>query len=420
MDTHKNSITVRAEFSAYGGISIGRYNGKIVLIRGDIIPGETAELRIEEEKKDYFRASVLNIRESSPDRIQPACTYFGSCGGCHLQSVSYPKQVELKKQILSDCLKRIAKIEPRLSDDLIHDNPWHYRCRGQFKVSPGKIGFFRESSREIIAIDTCPLMKEEVNEYFQKAKSLLSAFPCSEIHISSSDCAIALIKTPTRALNKKVLDEKASEFLRSGFAGLCIETGDHRILRYGSAYITLMLEKLNYTVSPASFLQSNWTLNQLVVSRIKERLGELRGKKVLDLYAGAGNFSLPLANSAEVTCTEVNTYAIEDGKRNLDINNMKNCTFICSRAEDVHMQGKSDILLLDPPRPGVTNRVMHKILDTMPEIIVYISCNPATFARDLKKLLIKYNIESIQFVDFFPQTFHIESLAFLTKKVLQR
>jgi 23S rRNA (uracil1939-C5)-methyltransferase len=412
----RNTLIIKAELPAYGGFIIARHNGKVVMIKGDVIPGEKVRVKIEEEKKDYLKASVLDIIEPSPDRINPACDYFGVCGGCHLQFLSYNKQVEQKEQILRDCLKRLAKTDKNLSVSLIPDNPWNYRYRAQLKIAHGKMGFYREKSREVVDIDRCPLLTEELNRHLKKAKGLIHGLHSREMHITTGDSAIVLIKIPAYAQFKKGYDEIASRCLNAGFAGLFIDAGDNRMFIYGKPYTALKLDNLRYTVSPASFLQSNWRLNQTLVRFIKEKLKPLPGKKILDLYSGAGNFSLPFANDAELTCVEENPYAVADGKRNIEINNIQSCRIIQSRAEDVYLEDDFDIVILDPPRPGVTNSALDKVFAIMPETIVYISCNPTTFARDLKKLLKKYDIESIRLVDLFPHTFHIESLAFLTKK----
>jgi 23S rRNA (uracil1939-C5)-methyltransferase len=406
-------LTLKIDSSAYGGISIGRHNGKIVMITGAVLPGETVEVNVENEKRDYLSASAKRVIEPSIDRIEPVCKYFGSCGGCHLQHVPYNLQVQIKNELLGDCLKRLAKIEIDLSESIINDNSWNYRLRGQFKVSRGNIGFYRENTREIIEIDNCPLMDNEINGYLQKTEVLLKGYNIKEIHITGGDSSIALIRTPTRVKSRADWKTLSARFLESGFAGVFVETADKRILQHGKPYTTLDIENLEYTISPMSFFQSHWNLNQTVVSFIKNNLQPLKGKKILDLYSGAGNFSLPLAPEAEVIAVEGNPYAIEDGKRNLKINKIKNCRFIRSSAENFNVEKNINIVILDPPRPGLSNMAMKKVLTLMSEQIVYISCNPATFARDLKKLLRKYDIESIRMIDFFPQTYHIESLAFL-------
>lgn len=409
----KNKLTLNVDRPAYGGFSIGRYEGKVVMIKGAALPGETVEVVIEEDKKDFSVASVARITTPSPHRIDPGCRLFGICGGCHLQHASYEEQVALKEDILRDSLKRTAKMDIKLSASLIGDNPWRYRYRGQFKIGSGKIGFYREKSAELVEIDECPLMKEEINLSIKRAKSLVEGINAKEIHISFGDSVIPLLKIPEGEKGGSGFDRIASAFLDSGFSGLIIETGVKEILRYGRPYITLNLEGLQYAVSAMSFFQSNYQLNQALVRLIKATLQPYNGKRVLDLYAGAGNFSLSLAGDAEVIAVEENPYAVEDGMRNLEINRISSCRFIRSSAEDFQASGKIDILILDPPRPGLTQKAVKNVLTMMPEQIVYISCDPATFSRDIRKLSEMYDIESVRMVDLFPQTFHIESLAFL-------
>lgn len=418
MKAENKVVTLKAELPAYGGLSIGKWKGKVVFIK-NAIPDEAVEAALEEEKKDYYTASTTKILEPSLDRIAPQCKFFGSCGGCQLQYISHQRQIRLKEEILKDSLKRIGKIDIELSKPLIYDNPWHYRYRGQFKVSHEKVGFYRDKTREVTDIDCCLLMIEEINEYLLKAKDTLRKsghlHAVSEVHISYGDGAIALIKTKGKQPVK--WHEFAPAFLHAGFSGVFIDSGEKRLLKYGSCYTVLDLEGLKYTISPMSFFQSHWRLNQAVVRFVKGRLQPLKGKRVLDLYSGVGNFSLPIAVDAdEVIAVEENTFAIEDGKRNLQINGIKNCRFISSSIENLNIKDSIDIIILDPPRLGLTNAAMDKILAMMPERIAYVSCNPPTFARDMKKLLAAYELESIRMIDFFPQTYHIESLAFLRSK----
>ncbi|MBI4847400.1 MAG: class I SAM-dependent RNA methyltransferase [Nitrospirae bacterium] len=408
------TLIVKAERPAYGGFFIGRHEGKVVMIKGAVLPGETVEAVIENEKKDYLTARVKKIIGPSEYRIKPACKYFGICGGCHLQHTPYARQIELKQEVLRDCLKRLAKIEKELSAPVIDDDPWNYRLRGQFKVSHGDIGFYRENTRDVVDIDNCPLMDEKINGFLKKIRPVLKDLGIREIHITVNDCAVALITLPAQIKSPQEINKLAGLFLSMGFSGLHIEAGDKKMSRSGGkTFITLDLEGLKYTISPEAFFQSHWRLNLKVVKLIKDTLQPLKGKRILDLYAGAGNFSMPLAGDAEVLAVEENPDAIEDGRRNQKINNMTNCRFVNSTAEDFFADGHFDIVVLDPPRTGITNIVAEKILSLMPDRIVCISCNPATFARDLKKLQNKYDIELIRMIDFFPQTFHIESISFL-------
>jgi 23S rRNA (uracil1939-C5)-methyltransferase len=185
-------------------------------------------------------------------------------------------------------------------------------------------------------------------------------------------------------------------------------------MHFGQTSITIDLGKFKFTVSPSSFVQSNWDLNQTVVDEIRNILQPLKGKKVLDLYAGSGNLSIPLAEEADVVAVEENAHAIVDGNRNLEVNNIRNCEFINNSAEGFFSHDRFDIVIVNPPRPGLSNKVIENIFEFIPEKIIYVSCNPATFARDFKKLQSRYEAGSVRIVDFFPQTSHIESLACLT------
>jgi 23S rRNA (uracil1939-C5)-methyltransferase len=404
-----SALIITIDRPAYGGLSIGRHEGKIVMVKGAVLPGEAVEIVIKKIKKDYITATVKKIIEPSPHRVEPACKYFGTCGGCQLQHVSYKRQITLKEEILADCLRRLARTDMGLSAPLIDSDPWHYRLRGQFKASHRRIGFYRENSREVVAIDSCPLMTEEINALLGRIISASGYHDMKEIHITTGDCSTALIRLKCMSDIKKV----SSRFIDIGISGLCVETPDKKISEYGKTRITLDLLDLKYCVSPMTFFQSHWSLNQRVVEFVRKELSPFKGKRVLDMYAGAGNFSLPLASDNEITAIEENPYAIEDGMRSLEMNKIRSCRFVKSSAEDFHTGETFDVVILDPPRAGLTNSVMTTILSLAPERIIYISCNPSTFARDLKKLLTKYDIESVRMIDFFPQTFHIESLAFL-------
>lgn len=403
-------VTLTTSSPAYGGISIARLDGKVVMIKG-AIPGETVEVRIDEDRKDYSTATVTKVLEPSPDRVSPPCGYFGTCGGCHLQFISYPRQIKLKEEVLKGSLRRIARLDIKLSDPLTGE-AWHYRHRAQFKVAGEKFGFFKEKSREVVDIDSCPLMAHGINEGLKRARGILAGMDIKELHLACSNGTVALVKT--RGNSKVGWDKLAGAFLTSGFLGLAVELENKRLLNYGQGSITFDLLGLKYTVSPASFFQGHWSLNRTVVRFLRDTLQPIEGKNVLDLYSGAGNFSLPLAmHAANVTAVEENPGAVEDGKRNLEINGIKNCRFVRSNVDSLRVSGPVDILVVDPPRQGIGGSAFNKIFDISPERVAYISCNPASFSRDIKKLLERYEVESVRMIDFFPQTYHIESLAFL-------
>ena len=395
-------MVLKSLLPAYGGYTIAR-DEKVILIKG-AIPGEVVEVNIEEKKRDYSIARVTEVIEPSEYRTEPKCPVFGICGGCHLQFISYEKQLMMKDEIILDSLKRISALEISLEPPF-SDLMWHYRHRAQFKVSrDGEVGFFRESSRDIVAFRSCPLMNDKINEFLEKIKNTDSVAHLSEIQMAVGDTAAVFLKGT--GYDSAVYDI----FREIGFSGVMTE--DDTVT--GTAYAYFDLNGLQYTVSPRTFFQAHWGLNRRVVDFVVQRLSPLNNKSVLDLYAGAGNFSLPIAALAdEVVAVEENPFAVEDGIRNLALNNIKNCRFVMMPAEKYKIKKKFDILILDPPRPGLTADVTNKILANPAGSIVYISCNPATLARDLKKLQDKYDIRSVCQIDFFPNTFHVETVSFL-------
>jgi len=395
-------LIVKPLLPAYGGYTVAR-DDRIILVKG-AIPGEVVEVTVQEKKRDYTLAVVTQIVEPSEHRVEPQCPVFGVCGGCHLQYISYDRQLSMKEEVLVDSLARIGKTDVNLGPVLC-DVQWNYRHRAQFKVSRGgTIGFFRESSRDVVEFDACPLMKDEINGLLKNIKRQALAHGLKEVHLCVSDAAAVLLRCD---------DAQVCAPERFRAAGIsCIACNDD--LTEGSGYIAFDLLGLKYTVSPWTFFQAHWSLNAKVAERIAQAAAPLTNCTVLDLYAGAGNFSLPLAEYAqEIICVEENPRAVEDGTRNLKLNRLRNCRFVRSAAEKYKISRKIDLLILDPPRSGMTAEVGKKVLESNPDRIVYLSCNPSTLARDVKKLKEKYELVSVQMVDFFPNTFHIEALVFL-------
>lgn len=407
------NLIIKIERPAFGGVFIGRHEGKVVMVRGAVLPGETVEVIVETDKKDYFTASALRILEPSPERIEPPCEHFGICGGCSLQHVPYHLQVRIKEDILKDSLRRVAKIEMEHAESIVSEDPWNYRLRAQYKVSEEGLGLHKKGTREVVKIDRCLLMDDKINEYVRGVHSILKGVKAKEFHITGSDHLIARLITKMSAFSIKDAEGLGPELMDAGLSGLVISRGREEPDCFGDRFISLDLSGYKYTLSPMSFVQSNWKLNQKVINVISEILRPLKGKRILDLYSGAGNFSLSLAPDAEVVAVEGNRHSFDDGERNLEINGIDNYRFEWSSSEKFKLKEEYDVIILDPPRPGVRYRLIKKILALGPGTILYISCNPSTFARDLKRLSEKYNVESVRMIDFFPQTFHIEAMAIL-------
>lgn len=411
--------TLRAETPVYGGYIIARSasdGGKVIFVKG-AIPGELVEISIEERKKDYCVASVEAIIEPSSFRREPPCKVFGRCGGCQIQFIEYEKQVSIKEEILIGTMGRIGGVDVQLMPSLT-DAEFRYRRRGQFKISQaGELGFYRRGSRDVIPVAECPLMVDEINDALHRLNGI-GLKGLKEVHVIAGDTVAVLMKG-------NITDDLCQEVLAGGISGIALETGDS----LGKDYITLDLHGLKYSVTPWSFFQGHWPLNRKVVETVVGRLAPLEGKRILDLYSGAGNFSLPLAAEAgEVIAVEENQYAVEDGRRNAMLNGIKNCSFVHASVEGgftardrqklskLFVETRYDIVVVDPPRPGLTADCLKRILEIGSGKIVYVSCNPATLARDIRKMNEIYELESLSLIDFFPNTYHIEALAILRRK----
>ncbi len=392
---------------------MARLDGKVVMLKG-AIPGETVEAEVLDEKKDYSVAIARKILEPSPERVEPPCPYFGVCGGCQVQYASYPMQVGLKEEVLKSALKRIGKMELSLSEPLT-GRAWNYRHRGQFKISGGRVGYFREHSRDLVDISSCPLMVDEINEVFINAKRLLKNTDAQELHICRGDKTLALIKVPSST--RHVWKDVSKDLLGGGFSGVRVEIEGKQPLHFGAGKLNLELDGIKYSVSSESFFQANWSLNRALVDLVLESLKPVAGKAVLDLYAGAGNFSLPVSRLArKVVAVEEGRSSVKDGKENVKLNKIENCQFVSVSVDGFNIREKFDAVIADPPRAGISEAGIGKILSIMPGMIAYVSCNPATLARDLNKFQDDYSVESLRMVDFFPQTYHIEAFALLSRR----
>jgi 23S rRNA (uracil1939-C5)-methyltransferase len=264
-------------------------------------------------------------------------------------------------------------------------------------------------------------MIKEINDLFGRTSCLIKSSGrlfdgISEIHITHGNNGIGLLKVSEKSPARPDLPAIASALLNAGYAGVCVEKAGGKPVWFGEHRTFFELEGLKYGVSPQCFIQGHWRLNKVVVDLMRRSIRPLRPKRIVDLYSGAGNFSLPLSMDAEeIIAVEDSRQAIEDGKLNARLNSINNCRFLKLPAERFDID-RADVLIVDPPRPGLTNIVLNKMLAQNPERIVYVSCNPSTFARDLKKLHVNYELESIRLIDFFPQTYHIESIAFLNRR----
>ncbi len=419
--------TVRIESMAFKGYGVGRIAGRVVFVPYSVT-GDEARVEIVEEKKNYSFGRLGALLASSPWRAEPPCPYFGTCGGCQWQHIEVGKQAEIKRDILGDVLQRLGGLKevPRVSI-VPSPRPYGYRARVQLKVEGQSLGYYQAGSHRIVDIECCPISHPLINRIIsilRPERPRLSSLKEVEIRISPEDERGVLIlqaDSPTRPLH-----DLAEELLRVHpvLKGVVL-AGNEGAFRLGEPFSTFSIsvdhrggtEAVKLRASPGSFFQVNLEQNQALAGTVLE-FGEVKeGERVLDLYAGIGNFSLLLGLIAgEVVGVEENGAAVEDARFNAGENRIGRCRFLQGRVEDILKNWKRerpDLVVLDPPRAG-GRRIVDSIAGMTPKRIVYVSCDPATLSRDLRFFgEYGYSLRGIRLIDMFPQTYHMEVVALL-------
>ena len=434
-----------------GGQGLARLEDGIIVLVPEVLPGELVEIEICSRKKQYVQARLVKIVEASPQRRSPPCKYFSSCGGCDLQHAAYPYQLILKSDYFKDTLARAIAPDCFSAIDfgpvLGCENEFNYRQRVRLqRDSSGRLGFYKKGSHDVIDIDSCALAVREINSVLTLLRgaaghsSLLENAEALELLYSPLDRKVIVIVhlvrkarpadiAAARSLSAESDLVKSIWIAVEGFALSGPYQADATDSTEISTRIELALhgipqaETLHFSIEPGGFCQVNLQQNQRLVQLMLEWVDEEKIQGcALDLFCGMGNFSLPLAQSGfSVTGMDVQRAAIRSAQLNAERNSINNCLFSRSDAQqaiEILIQDKEqfDLVLLDPPRQGCKN-----IIPALPvlgaEHIIYISCDPATLARDLAELSKNgYSIIKCRGVDMFPQTHHIESISLLKKR----
>ncbi|MGB0047519.1 MAG: 23S rRNA (uracil(1939)-C(5))-methyltransferase RlmD [Terriglobales bacterium] len=408
-----------------------------------VLPGERVEVEIRQEKPGLARGSVTQLIEASADRVEARCPYFRQCGGCHYQHISYPRQLEFKAAILRETLQRIAKIELK-SEIRVHGSPpWNYRNRTRLQVRTAPefaLGYLRVGSHEFLAVRECPISSPLINRVMARL-----------LELDGLNCPTAVeeIELFADAEDEHLLawtfcgrEADAPDLLRwaeavghevpeicgvSFFSSRRVredETPDLRVLaRTGATAIRYRIQdrakKREYQVSAGAFFQVNRYLIDELVSVVT---GDERGEVALDLYAGVGLFSAVLAeNFHHIFNVEASQTAHADCVQNVPAN----VKAVAARTEEYlrsenlksrRVRTRPDLVVLDPPRSGAGKGVIRSLMELAARRIRYVSCDPATLARDVAPLLAAgYHIEETHLFDLFPETFHIETVMLLAR-----
>lgn len=385
-------VLVQIERILPGGVGLAHAEGRTLFVALSA-PGDRVRVRIDQIRGKVAFASIVEIIEPSPSRVSPLCVYFGRCGGCDFQQLSYEAQLDAKVEIIRDCIRRIAHLD--LQDRIPitpSPNAWQYRSSAQWKYDPVKnhLGYFERGSHRICDIVECPILVPALQE---------------------------TLVTLRGRLNEGTLPQDTREFEAvSGDDGVSVFPPYDEV---ATRDVSRKIGSDRYVFSADSFFQIN---HELLPALIDAATKDAHGETALDLYCGAGLFTLPLSRRfACVVGIESHSGAADYARRNLEEANLHNGVIECATvAEWLHDNAESiapvDLILLDPPRSGVEKGVIEAILAVHPRRIAYVSCDPATLARDIKPLIAGgYALDSVVALDMFPQTHHVETVACLTE-----
>ncbi len=411
-------VQVPIESVAFKGYGVARIHGKVIFIPYTVT-GDKAWIKVVEEKKKYSTGQLIHLIEPSPWRINPPCPYFGSCGGCQWQHIDYPAQTKLKKEIIADLLKRLGRLQEIPSIAVIPSpKPYDYRIRVQLKVKGKAMGYYHEGSHQIVDIDHCPISHPLVNRILRRLRAefgVLQLMKAIEINVSPEEQRGMILFHPhspdrrIEPLTRKLLQSEPT------LRGIAIVGGremnlfgDPMDLRISS----YQHRSLKLRTSPGSFSQVNFEQNQTLIETVLQFSGVNQEDRVLDLYAGVGNLTLPLAMGAkEVLGIEENRVAVKDAQFNAERNGLRNCHFIQGRVEHILSDWEREpphLVVLDPPRTGC-KMILDQVAGLKPKKIVYVSCEPTTFARDIRLFFERgYSLRRLSLIDMFPQTYHME------------
>lgn len=433
---------VLIERMAHEGQGIGKINGLKIFVEGAMI-GEKCRVKITKSKKHYAIAKIIEILKPSLDRITPKCMYANQCGGCHLQYMSYEAQLSFKTSKVKDSLKRIGHIDTEVYETLGMVEPWHYRNKSQYPVGRRNnnvvLGFYENRSHDIVDLENCLIQHSLIDKVMLTVKDWLEQYHISIYNELSHEGLIrhVVIKVGYKTgvvmailvANGKEIPfiDRLVKMLGSkiqGFKCLILNVntkktnvimGEENIVLYGRTYIYDYIGDVKFRISPLSFFQVNSIQMEALYKKTLEYAGLTGSETVIDLYCGIGTISLFLAKKAKrVYGIEVVSQAIDDARINAEINGIDNVEFIEGAAEKVMPKIaergiKPDVIVVDPPRRGCDEKTLEAIARVSPDRVVYVSCNPATLARDLRYLEDRgYKTEEVQPVDMFPQTHHVE------------
>lgn len=381
------------------GNGIGNINGKIIFVKG-ALPGETVDVTITKDKKSYMEGTINAFLYKSSKRVEPFCKYFGICGGCSLCHLNYENTLEYKKERVKNIL---SKYDIPDINVIKNESDLYYRNKIELKIVDGKLGFYEKRTHNLIEIEECKITKKSINKAFEFVKNM------------KLKNANVTIRTNYNGEILVIIDSKETPVILNpeDYKTIGIILNDKCI--YGQDNFMEKINNLFFTVSYNSFFQVNNYMASNIFMILKSNL---KGKNLLDLYCGVGTLGLSLKDNFEsIYGIEKIENAIIDAKENALINNCHNAHFYTGDTYEVlkDINVSFDTIIVDPPRSGLNEETRNLIIKLKPDKLCYVSCDPFTLARDLNILNKYYDVEKINALDMFPNTYHVECVCILER-----
>ena len=439
-------LILTTEKMAAEGVAIARQNRFVIFVDG-ALPCEKIRAEITKRKKNHAFARVLEVLEPSPHRVPAPCPVFGICGGCSFQHMDYPAQIAMKRDVLIESLYGVPGVPGIVRPSITANSPFWFRNKMVFAfgIQDGEtvLGLHRKGQwHSVVPASDCMLQSKESNEIIRRTLAFVKERGIAVFNDERNDGFLrhlvvregkhtgermihlhAVQQHPAFEELPKILDDLCTTFLASYHRNVPeAAPADQTFVLKGSGQISDKLNDFTFEIGPSTFFQTNTIQAEKLFGVVKAWAAETKPKNAVDLYAGTGPIGMFLSRVADkVVCIESHPSSVEMARRNIERNALKNIEVICVEAEKAGPDAfpkPTDLVVVDPPRPGLHKKAMELLLSVAAPNLIYVSCNPATLARDLKLLAEGgYAIEAIQPVDMFPHTFHIEAVAKLKSKV---
>jgi 23S rRNA (uracil1939-C5)-methyltransferase len=404
-------VTLKIQSLVYGGYGLSRLEDGRVVFVPFVLPGETVQVRILDEKKGHALAKLVSVIDPHEQRILPRCIHFGLCGGCHYQHIPYNLQLDYKQAIFAEQLQRIAGIEsPVIKKIFPSTDQWGYRNAMQFSLSDsGKLCFADFYHNQPFEVLECHLPMPEISELWQKIE-LEPGTRLDRVEVRQNNEGDLMLVLRGKNPDLPEMETEAP-------ISVVHLNGADQVVMAGNSHLVMHVNCKDFCLSAGAFFQTNLGAANLLVNEVKEVVKQSGCRTLMDTYCGVGLFSAFLAAEvSQVIGIESSPAACDDYAANLD--EFDNVSLYQGKAEDIIplLTEKPDCVIVDPPRLGLKREVTQAIITKSPGLLIYISCNPSTLARDTKYLIdAGFKLESSTLIDMFPQTFHIESVNIFSK-----